>query len=214
MITGLIMCLFFICLCFIVQLPQANIQETQWLLQGHHYYAHYDAALSSISIFLAYVGGAPISSALVLLLSALAFVKKRGDLSFFAITAFVGAIAIGWLFKEIVARPRPQVWEQIAPQFGYSFPSNHSMYAMVLAGILLVYGYQTAWRHVAIMLGGLWCFVMGLSRMYLGAHFPTDVVGGFSLGLVWLCLVTWLFIRFNIFQHRASNTAGNHEVKL
>ncbi len=214
MITGIIMCLFFVCLCFIVQLPQANSQETKWLIQGNDYFDHYDAALSSISVFLAYVGGAPVSSALVLLLSAMAHVKKRGDLCLFAGIAFVGAVAIGWLFKEIIARPRPLVWEQVAPYFGYSFPSNHSMYAMVLAGILLVFSYQTAWRTVAIMMGGFWCLVMGLSRMYLGAHFPTDVIGGLSLGLIWLCLVTWLFIYFNIFQHRASNTAGNHEVKL
>lgn len=208
------MCLFFVCLCFIVQLPQANSQESEWLIQLHAYYAPYANALSSISIFLAYIGGAPLSSGIILLLSALAYVKKRGDLSIFAITAFVGAVAMGWLFKEIIARPRPQVWEQIAPQFGNSFPSNHSMYAMVLAGIVLAFAYQTAWRHVALIIGVLWCLAMGLSRIYLGAHFPTDVMGGLSLGLVWLCLVTWLFIHFNIFQHRASNTAGNHEVKL
>ena len=214
MMTGIIMCLFFVFLCFIVQLPQANSQETAWLMQVHGYYADYDATLSSISIFLAYVGGAPVSGALVLLLCAMAYVKKRGDLSLFAGIAFVGAVAIGWLFKEIIARPRPLVWEQVAPYFGYSFPSNHSMYAMVLAGILIVFSWKSDWQKFTLIFGVVWCLLMGLSRVYLGAHFPTDVIGGLSLGLIWLCLVTWLFIYFNIFQHRASNTAGNHEVKL
>ncbi len=205
------MSLIFGWLCFLVQSPVVNAEETAWLWWG---YQQHNMALTYFSTILAYLGGTPMMGVLVLLISALAYKKQRIELSIFSILAFGGIVAIGWFFKELIARPRPEIWEQMAPYYGYSFPSNHSAYAMVFAGILVIVSADSAWQKFAIICAVLWCCVMGLSRMYLGAHFPTDVLGGFSLGLGWLCLLTWLFIRFNIFQHRASTIAGNHEVKL
>lgn len=210
-LTGLLMSLIFLCLVFIVQSPSLNIQETQWLLWG---YQQHSIGLTYFNTTLAYLGGSPSMALVILIICVVAYKKQRIDLSLFTIIVFAGAVAIGWLFKEMVARPRPDLWQQLAPYYGYSFPSNHTIYAVILAGVLVVISYASAWRTPAIIFGLVWCVLMGLSRMYLGAHYPTDVLGGVSLGLAWLCLVTWLFIHFNLFQYRASTTAGTHEVKL
>ena len=209
--TGILMSLFFVFLAFMVQSPSLTMQETQWLLWLHQ---QHSTILTQMSAILAYLGGLLIMGLVIITICAITYKKQRIDLSLFTLISFVGSVVIGWLFKEIIARPRPEIWPQIAPHFGYSFPSNHTIYAVVLAGVLVAISYTSAWRTPVTIFAMLWCVLMGLSRMYLGAHFPTDVLGGLCLGVSWLCLVTWIFIHFNFFQYRASTTAGTHEVKL
>lgn len=202
-----------------VQYPALTQWETGLLWHVHTWH---NPMLDQLALLLAYLGGMPAMIIITLLISLVAFCKNRTDFSWFAWVAFGGAVSMGWLCKAGFSRLRPAVWEQIAPFYGDSFPSNHSLYAMTLAAILGVMAFNTPWRAVVLFFGAVWSMAMGLSRLYLGAHFPTDVLAGWSLGIAWSGLLCWLFIHFNFFrfdpfqpdhfQHRASNSAGNHEV--
>ena len=104
----------------------------------------------------------------------------------------VGAIsAIDQLLKVLVRRPRPQgFWLVEAP--GLSFPSGHSMAAMAFYGYgiwLVQYGVRGLPFGAAIEVA-LACVILavGVSRIYLGVHFASDVLGGFCLSFVWLVL--------------------------
>lgn len=103
----------------------------------------------------------------------------------------VGAGGVNTIIKEIYQRPRPDQIEHLVEQGGYSFPSGHSMGSIILYGSVLflllriVKTKQLKWL-LALMMGGL-ILSVGLSRIYLGVHYPSDIIAGFSLGFSWLC---------------------------
>ncbi len=96
------------------------------------------------------------------------------------------------LVKSFFQRPRPELAVRIIEQGGYSFPSGHSMNGIVCFGILiyLIRRYCPN-RNIAnlftvfliVLIGAIGC-----SRVYVGVHFPTDIIGGWSLGTAYLCI--------------------------
>ena len=88
------------------------------------------------------------------------------------------------LMKDYICRPRPDG----SGLAGFSFPSGHSCVAMCFYGIIiyLIHCYVRSdfWRNFLIILFGVWIFLVGLSRMWLGAHFPSDVLAGMFLGFL------------------------------
>lgn len=102
-------------------------------------------------------------------------------------------VALNVLLKAIVQRPRPEGFRLVA-ESGYSFPSGHSMVAMAFFGLLIwmVWRYH---RHDAMR--AVWCaffgiviVAVGLSRIYLGVHYASDVLAGFCVSLAWLVFYT------------------------
>lgn len=97
------------------------------------------------------------------------------------------------LLKNILQRPRPTEF-RIIDEMGYSFPSGHSMVSMAFYGFLiyLIYKYvknkYLKWSVISI-LGILICFI-GISRIYLGVHYTSDVLAGFLVSISYLILYT------------------------
>ena len=105
----------------------------------------------------------------------------------------VGAIVMNELLKLHFHRLRPQVAWALGDEHTFSFPSGHSLFAVVLYGTL---GYAalrlqpSAGRRAGLVaVAALLCLAIGVSRIYLGMHFPTDVIAGYLCGLVWLLAV-------------------------
>jgi undecaprenyl-diphosphatase len=108
-----------------------------------------------------------------------------------AATIGLGALANSTV-KLVVARPRPDLTTPIVIEPGYSFPSGHSLSAMVAYGVIAVLvarsGLPRPARTVIIGLLAVLIVLIGLSRVYLGAHYPTDVLGGWLMGFAWVSL--------------------------
>lgn len=110
---------------------------------------------------------------------------------------YAGAGAIYNVGKRIVARPRPTEGLRIDPHAGFSFPSGHTtqafsfylIIAFVLLSIVTTWAYRVAVGFLAVTMGTL----VGVSRVYLGAHWLTDIVAGAALGAGWATLL-WLLI--------------------
>jgi undecaprenyl-diphosphatase len=99
-----------------------------------------------------------------------------------------GAIALNCLLKLLFGRARPALWDRLIHVGLHSFPSGHAMVSIVIYGFI---GYILAkqfpqWRGRIFALTFVLILAIGFSRLYLGVHWPTDVVAGYAAGLVWL----------------------------
>ncbi|WOD40221.1 phosphatase PAP2 family protein [Nodosilinea sp. E11] len=105
----------------------------------------------------------------------------------FAIACTGGAVlSIG--LKLFFSKPRPQLWPQLITEHTYSFPSGHALGSMVLYGFssYLLVQYFPQWRGLIYGLATLLIGAIGLSRIYLGVHWPTDVLAGYAIGFLWI----------------------------
>ena len=141
-----------------------------------------------IAKFITNFGGAIILIGLAFML--LIFIKnKKIGVSIISNLAII--TVLNQLLKRIVQRPRPTEF-RIVEESGYSFPSGHSMVSMAFYGYLiyLIYKYvknkYLKWISI-ILLSILICFI-GISRIYLGVHYTSDVLGGFFISISYLII--------------------------
>ena len=114
---------------------------------------------------------------------------------FLVVTTALGGI-LDTLVKIAVNRPRPSVIDPIITAHGKSFPSGHAMSSTVVYGALLLVFLPMVprrWRPMAILGTILLVALIGFSRLGLGVHYLSDVVGGYVLGLAWLAVSTAAF---------------------
>jgi undecaprenyl-diphosphatase len=135
-------------------------------------------------------------TALLLICSGLAigplFSHRRQQATTLSIAA-VGALGWNYWLKAHFGRARPALWDWIVHAGHYSFPSGHAMGSIVIYGFL---AYTLAeqfpqWRKQIFTSSTILILTIGLSRLYLGVHWPTDVAAGYAVGLMWLiaCLI-------------------------
>ena len=116
--------------------------------------------------------------------------------------AFLLSTYVNTGLKDLVAHPRPFDLDpsvRLAGASGYGFPSGHSQSAVVVWGTIAA-GFRKAWLWVVAV---LLMFLIGFSRIYLGVHFPTDVFGGWAIGVVFLALYLALEPRVAAWLKRA-----------
>lgn len=99
--------------------------------------------------------------------------------------------AINRLIKFIIKRPRPDEIFHLVKETNYSFPSGHSMSAMAGYGlwIIEVKNSNLKYKNGLMVILGLMIFLIGLSRIYLGVHYFSDVIGGFLLALSYILFI-------------------------
>jgi undecaprenyl-diphosphatase len=114
--------------------------------------------------------------------------RKRNREATVVVMAVLGAFLLEELFKAIFRRPRPYL-ASFTGAHGYSFPSGHATVATAMAVVLAWLWYRHARnrpsRWLGPVIGLLLSFFIGVSRVYLGAHYPSDVLAGFILGAAW-----------------------------
>lgn len=130
------------------------------------------------------LGVVVISAAAVLLL------RGRRWLPLFVIATSLGGWALNATLKAVFARARPDLALAVRASSGYSFPSGHAMMSVVaygaLAYVVLRMVSNPRVRSATLALASCAAAAIGLSRVYLGVHWTSDVVGGAAAGLVWL----------------------------
>ena len=135
--------------------------------------------------------GSSVALASVAGLVAVLLGRRRRPEAVFVVVAFIGTLVLNDRIKVVFQRPRPGFdWAAVWPET--AFPSGHSMNSFVLyLAIALV-----IWRvlgnrpgTVALALAVILAVTIGISRVYLGAHWVTDVIGGYLAGALWLLLL-------------------------
>ncbi|THE13865.1 phosphatase PAP2 family protein [Bacillus timonensis] len=147
--------------------------------------------------FLSFIGSAPVIIVLsiFILFFLLKVLKHRYELILF-VGVMVGSPILDFILKELFKRARPDLHRLIEIS-GYSFPSGHAMSAFTLYGIITF----LSWRHISgswgraalVLFSAMMIFGIGMSRIYLGVHYPTDIIGGYFASGTWLGFSIWTF---------------------
>ncbi len=149
-----------------------------------------------IAKFITNFGGAIF---LIILTIALFIVIKNKKVGLSIIINLIVITVLNQILKHILQRPRPTEF-RIIEETGYSFPSGHSMVSMAFYGYLiyLIYKYvknkNVKWISI-VLLSILICSI-GISRIYLGVHYTSDVLGGFLISVSYLVVYTLIVNRF------------------
>lgn len=117
--------------------------------------------------------------------------RRRYRAAAFISVASLGSLVLQGSMKLFFARPRPQLpWAQVLPD--YSFPSGHTMNTIIFYGAVALVIWSIMGRRAGLLAVGvaaILTFGVGVSRIYLGYHYLTDVVGGILAGIAWLLVV-------------------------
>jgi undecaprenyl-diphosphatase len=110
--------------------------------------------------------------------------------------AVAGADVINVTLKLLFERARPELWQQAISEHGFSFPSGHAMASSALVFALAIILWRTKWRWLAVGLGGAFMLAIGLTRLYLGVHYPSDVLAGWCVSLAVVFAAHAMVLRF------------------
>lgn len=144
------------------------------------------------------LGGVTVLSLVVIAVAGYLWLERKYGMMVLVIVATLGGLALTTSVKHVIDRPRPPQRQAGLITYTQSFPSGHSaLSASVYVTLGSLLARTTPHRRlkfyfmsIALLLTGL----IGCSRVYLGAHYPTDVLAGWTVGLVW-AILCWLVAR-------------------
>jgi undecaprenyl-diphosphatase len=161
------------------------------------------------------MGSTGVLTLMVITIAGFLTMTRKGHAALFVLASVIGGVLISQSMKWAYARPRPELVPHGAEVYTASFPSGHSMMAAVVyltLGALLAR--TLADRAVKVYVVAVAVFatiLVGVSRVYLGVHWPTDVLAGWTLGAAWalICwlVMTWLQSRGQV-EGEAKNKAS------
>jgi undecaprenyl-diphosphatase len=157
-------------------------------------HAHDSSALTALMEQLTMLGYIPSVAAVVVVADMLLVAVQRRLEALLLTGAMLGEGAWDNVLKFTFRRPRPLLWQHVNPH-SWSFPSGHAFATLCLLVLLtaLFWRHLAGWlRWVVVALALLLAFGIGVSRVYLGVHYPSDVAGGWLAALAWLGAVAFL----------------------
>jgi undecaprenyl-diphosphatase len=145
------------------------------------------------------LGGVTLLSLVTVVTVGFLVLDGKSHMAGFAAAAVVGGMVVATLLKDAFQRPRPEIVPHLVYAGNSSFPSGHSMMSaltyLTLAALLARSQERRRLKAYFLLLAALITFMVGVSRVYLGVHWPTDVLAGWMAGTVW-ALVCWLAARW------------------
>lgn len=122
--------------------------------------------------------------------------KGRGELALQLLIVSLGSLIMNAALKDAFGRPRPDLWEHRGQYAWSSYPSGHAIVcASVFFTLALMLFRERRWRW-PLAAAAVLMLVILYSRLYLGVHWPTDLVGGLLVGLIWLAATEYAFAPF------------------
>lgn len=161
--------------------------------------------LTKIMIIITDFGAGYALAALMIFVLFLIWRHHKKEAIIFIIISTMG-ILINFGLKNITQRPRP-VLAPLITETSYSFPSGHAMNSFVFYASLSFYFYHFTRKKTLSLIFTLCSIILvlliGFSRVYLGVHYPSDIIGGYFIGLWWLATAFFIektFVFFKLFK--------------
>lgn len=179
--------------CLVNHFQTFNALDLYIVAKIHSFSSVHSIKLAKIITDLGY--GLSISMILAISVIILTFYRHNLSAILITLTTVTSPIAI-LISKNLFARPRPPLEYRLIHATDFSFPSGHSFISICFYGILVYFVFQYMenkfLKYFLIFTLSLLIFSIGFSRVYLGVHYPSDIIGGFALGIFWLSL--WITI--------------------
>lgn len=162
-------------------------------------------ALTKFLIFITHIGGKGYTFVIIALVIYFLLVHRSWKFIVQTVTVLLLASVSNIALKQVINRARPSL-EHLVEVYTLSYPSGHAMSAMGFYGFLvfLVLRYQmkTAWKVILTTLLVFIILAIGVSRIYLGVHYPSDVLAGYIGGLIWVTFCAIVFDVFDLWRRR------------
>lgn len=189
--VGFFLFIFSVLMLFIPSFNHVDFSLIEWMSQ------HRTTYLNQISIVLSMIGGMPFALFLTTIWCLhQSWYKKYANATFISL-GLIGSIATVWLLKYLISRPRPPEMFHLVQSYGASFPSAHSVYAATLGCLAIYLSQQHPNKKFVYFYAVMWLFMMGMSRIYLGVHFLSDVLAGWSISFIWITLLYLLYAKLS-----------------
>jgi membrane-associated phospholipid phosphatase len=138
--------------------------------------------------------GSGIVLAISCAIAVLLLLRQRGRVAaLYVVISFSGAALLNQLCKHIFARTRPDLWISALPETSFSFPSGHAINSMAMCGALIVVSWSSRWRGLVLACSAVFVPLVGVSRLYWGVHYPSDILAGWACAIAWICSVKYVF---------------------
>ena len=145
------------------------------------------------------LGGIPILTLVTLAAAAYLVMQRRYRTVGLLLIVTLGGLLVSVLLKDLFDRPRPEFASGASHVMTASFPSGHSMLSAIVYLTLAVLLARTSrpprFKIYFLIMGMVLTLLVGFSRVYLGVHYPSDVLAGWSIGLIW-AMTCWLIAYF------------------
>jgi len=172
------------------------VRVDTWAANHLHDVVRHSHVVVDVLQVITFFGKPPFLALVCIVVSAFLFHRHRYHLVAFLLTSvIVGGLIDTWV-KVAVSRDRPSLDHPVATAYGKSFPSGHAMSSTITYGALLLILLPlipVARRRLAIIGTVVWLLLIGFTRLALGVHYISDVLGGYALGAGWLVLTTAAF---------------------
>ncbi len=144
------------------------------------------------------LGGVTVLTILTLVTGGFLFFDGKKHMAWFVYGSVAGGTIVDMILKSLFHRPRPELVPHAAYVSTTSFPSGHSMLSaatyLTLGALLARSQPRKRLKAYFLLLAALLTFMVGISRVYLGVHWPTDVLAGWTAGATW-AILCWLVAR-------------------
>lgn len=155
--------------------------------------------LTKMMVDITALGGVTVLTLIVTIVVVYLALRRKFRTAAFVTVSILGGWALSSAMKLGIARPRPEVVQHLVEVNDMSFPSGHAMLSAItyltLGAMLSRIEEQPSLRYFFPLVALFLTFIIGLSRIYLGVHYPTDVLGGWAAGTVWAC-AAWFAARW------------------
>jgi undecaprenyl-diphosphatase len=168
----------------------------------HWIHSHATPFLDAFFLAITTLGNAEVILPVALAACLLLWHLKQRTHAVILLFAFGGAGVANFLLKLLFHRERPAFWQSAITETSYSFPSGHAMVSAALILALMYILWTTKWRIASLILGAALIVLIGTSRLYMGVHYPTDIIAGWTVALLWVATVVVVSKRTSLWLHK------------
>jgi membrane-associated phospholipid phosphatase len=161
--------------------------DTSWLLWIHQFAS---PSLNAVMLIITQLGNPSFVVPVVTVSLGILWWHRDYKEAKIFIIACLGAFVLNTGLKLVFTKPRPQLWTRLISETSYSFPSGHALGSLVLYGMIayLLAIHYPKFSLLIYTLIVIFIAAIGISRLYLGVHWPTDIIAGYGVGFLWLMI--------------------------